>query len=277
MDLREFAELHVPALEADEIRFNLQIAAMASAVKERPMGFRHWGLGAPGHCATQWPGRAIVLGNLDQAECWELANATMQIEYPGVRGSDQTARWFVQHALAMGANFEDPIPQRIHVLSSAARYPGAAGSARAVRAVDAPLLFEWLVAFHQQAVPHNPPPQQADAEKAATSGRFLFWTVDEKPVSLAAITRRLRHTGAISYVYTPPEHRGRGYAGSVTAAVVDQLFAEGKTAVCLHTDLRNPISNRCYAKIGFRPHCDSWYYLRGSSTAQEQVGRRRRR
>jgi len=79
---------------------------------------------------------------------------------------------------------------------------------------------------------------------------------------MAAITRRVRRTGAISSVYTPPEQRGRGYAGSVTAAVVDRLFAEGKKAICLYTDLRNPLSNRCYAKIGFRPHCDSWYYVR---------------
>jgi predicted GNAT family acetyltransferase len=79
---------------------------------------------------------------------------------------------------------------------------------------------------------------------------------------MATIARRVRRTGAISSVYTPPEQRGRGYAGSVTAAVVDRLFAEGKRAICLYTDLRNPLSNRCYAKIGFRPHCDSWYYVR---------------
>jgi hypothetical protein len=156
MDLRKFAELHVPALEADEVRSNLQIAAMTSAVQERPTGFRHWGLGAPGHCAIQWPGRAIVLGNLDQVECQALATATIQIEYLGVRGCDQTAHSFVQHALAMGADLEDLIPQRIHVLSSAAHYPGAAGSARAVSAADARLLFEWLMAFHQQAVPTTP-------------------------------------------------------------------------------------------------------------------------
>ena len=138
MGLAEFAELHVPALEADEVRFNLQIAAIASALKEKPAGFRHWALGAPGHCAIQWPGRAIVLGNLDQAECRELAKATMQIAYRGVVGSDHTAHWFVEHATAMGVHFEDPIPQRIHALSGAPRYPGADGSARPVRAADAP-------------------------------------------------------------------------------------------------------------------------------------------
>ena len=170
MDLGEFAELHVPALEADEVRFNLQIAAIASAVKERPVGFRHWTLGGPGHCAIQWPGRAIVLGNLDRTECRELARATERIEYPGVVGADETARWLVEHAAAMGADFEDPIPQRIHVLSSLPHYPGVPGSARAVRDADAPLLFEWLVAFHEQAVPHDPPPEKANAERAGPAG-----------------------------------------------------------------------------------------------------------
>jgi GNAT superfamily N-acetyltransferase len=235
MDLEQFAEWHVPALEGDDVRFNLLIAVIPSAVNEKPAGFRYWTLGGPGHCAIQWPGRAIVLGNLDRDECGELARTTIPIEYPGVVGSDETPRWFVQQAAAMGADFEEPIPQRIHVLSEPPRYPGVPGSARAVRADDAPLLFEWLVAFHDEAVPHDPPPRQADIEKAAASGRFLFWTVDDVPVSVAAIARRLRHVGAVSSVYTPPGQRGRGYAGSATAAVVEQLFAEGKSAACLYT------------------------------------------
>jgi len=262
MDLEEFSELHVPALEADEVGYNLQIAAIASAVKENPAGFRHWTLGAPGHCAVQWPGWAILLGNLNGVECQQLAEATKHIEYPGVVGADQTAHWFIQHATEMGAHFEAPLPQRIHVLSSAPCYPGVRGSSRVADAGDVPLLLEWLAAFHQEAIPQDPPPERAKIEMAVANRRLLFWILDEKPVSVAGIARRLRHTGAISSVYTPPQERCRGYAGSVTAAVVDQLFSEGKTSACLYTDLRNPISNRCYAKIGFRPHCDSWHYLR---------------
>jgi RimJ/RimL family protein N-acetyltransferase len=262
MDLARFAALHVPALEADEARFSLHIASLTSAEKDEPLGLRLWSLGAPGHCAMQWPGRAILLGNLDRAECHELAEATMAIGAPGVVGAAETAHWFVEQAIAMGAEFEAPIPQRIHVLSSPPRYPGVQGSARAMRAAEAPLLREWLVAFQKEAVPHDPPPDPGDAERAAGTGRYLFWTVDDAPVAMAAIARRLRRTGALSSVYTPPQQRGRGYAGSVTAAAADKLFAEGKTTVCLYTDLRNPMSNRCYAKIGFRPHCDSWHYLR---------------
>jgi predicted GNAT family acetyltransferase len=74
---------------------------------------------------------------------------------------------------------------------------------------------------------------------------------------MAAIVRRTRTAAAISAVYTPPPLRGKGYAGSVTAAVAEQAFAEGKRVACLYTDLRNPFSNRCYAKIGFESVCDS--------------------
>jgi predicted GNAT family acetyltransferase len=264
MDLKEFAQLHLSALEEDEIRFNVQIGVITAAVENPRPGFAHWTLGAPGHCATQSPGRAILLGDLDQSECRELVRILQDHDYPGVVGASETARWFVQHATEKdGAKFQDPIPQRIHLLSASPQYPRADGAPREVGAADAPLLFDWLAAFHKEAVPHDPPPEQADIEKAAASGRFLFWTRHGRPVSVAAISRRLRRTAAIAPVYTPPEERGRGYGGSATAAVADRAFAEGKSAVCLYTDLRNPISNHCYAKIGFRPYCDSSHYLRG--------------
>ncbi len=77
---------------------------------------------------------------------------------------------------------------------------------------------------------------------------------------MAGIVRRIRNAAAIAWVYTPPELRGRGYAGSVTAAVVEMVYTEGRKTACLYTDLRNPAANRCYEKIGFRPVCESWHF-----------------
>jgi RimJ/RimL family protein N-acetyltransferase len=262
MDLRDFVQFHLPALEADEIRFNVHIGVITAAVEAPPPGFSQWTMGAPGHCAIRSPGRAILLGNLTHSECGELAQSVRALDYPGVVGADVTALWFAEHACQMGVKFEEPIPQRIHVLSTPPHYPGVHGAPRTAGPADVPLLFEWLAAFYREAVPHDPSPEQANMEKLAASGRFLFWTINDRPVSVAAISRRLRQTAAIAPVYTPPAERGRGYAGSATAALADRVFAEGKTTVCLYTDLRNPMSNRCYAKIGFRPYCDSWHYLR---------------
>jgi len=262
MDLQEFAALHLPALELDEVRFNVQIAVLKAAAAEPPAGFAFWSLGAPGHCATRSPGRPILLGNLDKAQCCKLAKATVDLDYPGVVGADETAIWFAEHAAALGIGFQEPIPQRISLLDCAPRRPNAPGRPRDLTAEDAPLLHEWMTAFHREAVPHDPPPRKDLVEKAAVSGRFLFWIVDGEPVSVAAISRRLRHTTAIAPVYTPPAHRSRGYGGSVTAAVVERAFAEGRPVACLFTDLRNPMSNRCYAKIGFTPYCDAWHFVR---------------
>ncbi|MFY9876781.1 MAG: GNAT family N-acetyltransferase [Rhodomicrobium sp.] len=148
-------------------------------------------------------------------------------------------------------------------------YHGAEGAARLVTTADAQLLFEWMIEFHREAIPYDPRPQWEKVEKAAASGRYLFWTVGGQPVSVAGIVRSLRTVAAIGAVFTPPEKRGRGYAGSATAALSERIFAEGKSAACLYTDLSNIYSNRCYARVGFRPYCDAWHYLRAAQVLAE--------
>jgi hypothetical protein len=59
----------------------------------------------------------------------------------------------------------------------------------------------------------------------------------------------------------------------VTAALVEFIFASGKMAACLYTNLLNPYSNRCYAKIGFEPVCESWHYHRIGSRAEGEAVR----
>lgn len=59
MNLEDFANLHLPALGADEVKFNVQVAALNGAVKAPTAGFAYWSLGVPGHCALRSPGRAI--------------------------------------------------------------------------------------------------------------------------------------------------------------------------------------------------------------------------
>jgi len=263
MQASEFAEYHRPALEANEVRHNVILALMDQLTVGGEL--RHWTLGAPGQCAMQSPGWPIVLGEPEEAQCHVLAEAADLIDYPGVVGPDMTARWFAERATALGVRFLEPIPQQIHALAEAPNYPGAAGAARIVGNEDSSLFPDWLIAFKREATPHDPPPDREEAARAAGSGPFMFWVVNGEPVSMAGIVRNTRHSAVIAGVYTPPPLRGRGYAGSVTAAVAEHAFAQGKTSVCLYTDLRNPSSNRCYAKIGFKPVCPSRHYPRQSS------------
>jgi predicted GNAT family acetyltransferase len=257
-----FVARHKPALERDEVRHNVLLTILNRLEADEQPNARRWTLGEPGACAAQTPPYAIVLGHLTAAQCHALAEETCTIEYPGVVGPGLTARWFVERAAGLGITFGEPVPEQIHALCDPPRYPGVPGQARAVGPDDAPLLYDWTIAFMREAVPHDPPPGREQIAKAAAEGRHMFWIVDGAAVSMAAIARRLRNTAAISHVYTPPEWRGRGYAGSVTAAVVEKILAEGRSTACLYTDLRNPYSNRCYARIGFQPVCESWHIPR---------------
>ncbi|MEU5475584.1 GNAT family N-acetyltransferase [Streptomyces lydicus] len=84
-------------------------------------------------------------------------------------------------------------------------------------------------------------------------GRCLLWEAGGRPVSMAGITRTLVGTARVAPVYTPPELRGRGYAGAVTAAVSQAAKDSGAQEVLLFTDLANPTSNALYRRLGYRP------------------------
>ena len=69
------------------------------------------------------------------------------------------------------------------------------------------------------------------------SGQVLLWE-DEQPVSMAARVRDLPDGAAVSYVYTPPEARGRGYATHVVHAVTRRILEEGRSFATLRTTMK---------------------------------------
>jgi RimJ/RimL family protein N-acetyltransferase len=260
MELREFAEYHTPALEQDEARHNLMLGLIVRLLESAQPNpdVRLWTLGASGQCAMQTsPHNSIILGELDQRQCRALADDTLGLNPPGVVGFDPIMFWFVQRAVERGVRFLEPIPQQIYALHQNPIYPDVDGAARIVDSADVELFGEWLTAFSQEAVPHEPIPTREGVEKRIATGNYRFWIAGGEPVAMAGIVRRTRRGAAIACVYTPPALRNRGYAAAVTATTVDSVFAEGRTMACLYADLRNKASNRCYSKIGFKPVCRS--------------------
>lgn len=257
-----FNACHMPALEENEARNCLILGLMAEPPSDPTFPVRRWTIvGEPGACAIQTArDRPVILGELNEAQCHMLAEFVG--DCPGVVGPDESAQWFVERARRLGMAFKEAIPLRIHALSTAPVFPGCQGAARIATLADADLCFEWLVAFGNEAVPDDPKPARERLEKRLQDGAYVLWEVDGKTVAMAGGARRTRSTGAIAPVYTAPEFRGKGYGAAVTAAKAERIFAEGKATVCLFTDLRNPFSNRCYEKVGFKPVCDSTHYVR---------------
>ena len=88
-------------------------------------------------------------------------------------------------------------------------------------------------------------------------GGELLWEVDGEPVAQAAARAVVAGMSRIGPVYTPPEHRGHGYAAAVTAAAARWALERGARQVLLYTDLANPTTNRLYPRLGFRPRYDA--------------------
>jgi predicted GNAT family acetyltransferase len=261
MTRSEFAKFHVAALQRSEIRHNLMLALLARLTTEPDFDALTWTLGDAGACAILMPGKPLLLGDVSALQCADLAEQTRDLAYSSVVGPDQTALWFADHAAKLGIQFNAPVPQRIYSIRTTPLYPQVRGAARSATSDDIDLLYAWICDFVQVAT-HDVMPTREQVLQIIASNRHMLWIVDGVPVSMAAINRRIKNTAAIGAVYTPPEHRQKGYAGAVTSAVVERIYSEGKTSACLYTDLRNPYSNRCYIKIGFAAECDSMQIVR---------------
>jgi predicted GNAT family acetyltransferase len=268
MELAEFTGYHAAALEADEARHNLILGIFARA-RMKPEGVRFWNLGAPGACAIKAPGYPVVLGDLSKLQSFSCAGHTQELVYPAVVGSGETALWFIERAQELGISFIEKIPQQIQALTADPATPGVPGFARQAALDDFEVFCRWTEGFIAEAIPHDPVPSAGAMRETLAQGRHWFWIVDGWPVAMAAIARRTRNAAAVNSVYTSPDYRNKGFAGAVTGAVARVIFSEGRRTVCLYTDLRNPASNRCYAKLGFRPVCESWHMVRAAPPGKE--------
>lgn len=141
--------------------------------------------------------------------------------------------------------------QRLWACEASPTCPDVPGDVRPLRSDDHDLVATWLDEFSVEAL--GLPPRGADEwrdELRAVDGMRL-WVVDGEPVSVALGRRSTPVSARIGPVFTPPEHRGHGYAAAVTAAVTGEWLAAGVDRVVLLTDLANPTSNRLYPRIGF--------------------------
>src|SRR6185436_20687872 len=88
MEWNEFSTYHIKRLALNEIEYGVILAILKGQES------RFWHFGKPGACAVQTPGRAIVLGSMNERQCRELAEQTVALDYPGIIGSGLTPHSF---------------------------------------------------------------------------------------------------------------------------------------------------------------------------------------
>lgn len=215
--------------------------------------------------ALRSPGRPTLVSAVParQAAAVERAVAEADPEAKGAFGPVAEAEAFATARVARtGCGVEPAMRTRLFALDVLAPPGGVCGRARRADEGDIPLLGEWRRAFGVEAEHAEGRATRAEAEEqVARSMRLgageMLWEVDGTPVAQACAKPVLAHSSRIGPVYTPPEHRGHGYAAAVTAAASRWALDAGAHRVVLFTDLANPTTNRLYPRIGYRPVHDA--------------------
>ena len=137
--------------------------------------------------------------------------------------------------------------------------PMPEGAAFLATADDLPLAADWVGAFLTDVGEADTADQiVAQTRERIGRGEIRLWRrADGVAVAMATLSAPIEGMSRISLVYTPREHRRRGYAGAVTAALGRIAVDAGTERILLFTDLANPTSNALYQRLGFQPVADS--------------------
>jgi hypothetical protein len=284
MDIRrttipaEFYQRAEPFLMALEVRHNLILGTTARLVKypdrypDPYLATIEDGGEVTGVVMRTPPYNAVLSEGLDTPEAIALAVDALRQAYgtlPGVLGPTASSRAFAeQWQAATGQPCHLHMAERIYELTGVTPPDGVSGSLRRIEPADSDLLVRWLSAFNREARIET-----EGVDYAEIVGRYLalptsevpglyLWE-DSHPVSMAGAGRPTPNGMSVNAVYTPPEHRRRGYASACVAALSQRILDSGLRFCCLFTDLSNPTSNSIYMRMGYRPVCDVDQYAFG--------------
>lgn len=187
-----------------------------------------------------------------------------KIDIAGVFGPTEEAKAFSQEWMQIReCQTSVAMDQMLYKLNTVIWPIKTEGSIRVAEARDAVIIAQWEYDFLKEALPFEATSLELvrqNSERRISSGMTFIWEVDEQPVSITSLARPTTHGIAIIGVYTPPEHRKKGYAAALVATVSAEGLKRGKDFCTLYTDLSNPTSNSIYRKIGYYPVCGACNY-----------------
>lgn len=176
-----------------------------------------------------------------------------QESLPAINAPTIEAKAFAEawHSLT-GQSYQLKMSLRAFQLEQVQAIPQATGRLRIATESERELLIRWFEAFVLEALGSVEPGVERTVERHLQRGSAYIWE-DETPVSMACHVSVTPNGAGISLVYTPPEHRRKGYASACVAALSQTLLKAGHRYCFLFTDLANPTSNHIYQAIGYKP------------------------
>ena len=214
--------------------------------------------------AIATPPRRLILSRFEisvEAAMVHLTRYLREIDMsiPGVVGPAAEAQAFSECWTEGMAGVSSKVAMRMRVFEAktVADVPLSPGKLRLAGISDHPLMTQWIVTFSEAVgEPVDVDSAKSNVEQYIKNRQLYIWD-DGGPVSIAKEFRPTKNGTTINTVYTPPEHRNKGYATSCVWSLTKKLLS-GRYSFCnLYTDLSNPTSNSIYTKIGYVPLGDA--------------------
>lgn len=221
------------------------------------------------------PPHNVLLSQMDEALI-PIIVEDLQRDYRQLRGvfaEQSISRLFAEAWKAASRQpFWLSVKQRIYKLERVTFPQSVAGELRWASAFDVDMLTKWHMQFIEDAGIDQPNRDysgqvihryvNADPDER----RLGIWQVDGVPVSMSGYMGSTPNGMRVGAVYTPAEHRRKGYASACVAHLSQHILDMGKQFSFLFTDLANPTSNHIYQAIGYQPISDVDEYRFAEST-----------
>ena len=224
----------------------------------QPPWFGWWresGTGPVEAAFVQTPPHPALFGPIPHHHARELARTLRAAgaTVAGVKGADGSAQAFADEWAGEG---RWTVAVRLRLFRLGVLCPPEQpppGTVRRATAADVAQAAAWMTGFAADTGASTETDYTANVSRRISGGGLYLWEVDGRPVSMAGHSPMLAGQARIAPVYTPPDFRGRGYAGAVTAAASRGALDAGAEQVLLFADVADPTANGVYERLGYRP------------------------
>ena len=266
--LHAFLERAGAFLLADEACHNLLLSAATALAARRSTGPKPYlavavDAGLVVTAAMMTPPYRLVLSQTDHPQALAAIARSLRaskMRPPGVHGPVPVGEQFARAWRKLtGQRYEQGLAQRIYRLKRVRPVAGVPGRLRQAQEADRPMLVRWIRAFLREAFGKDRPRTDAEqvvGQRLEGPAQGLFLWDDGGPRALAGFAGPTPNGIRVGPVYTPPEHRNRGYASACVAALSQLLLDRSRRFCVLYADTANPTSNRIYERIGYQPVCE---------------------
>ena len=208
----------------------------------------------------------LILSHMTTTEAIPLIASDVYGEYkklPGVISSVPFSKIFAEEWQRLsGQTYRRTMAQRIYQLEKVNPVEVVPGHMRKATREDRDLLHRWLAEFNKEALGETDTSflkRMVDRFLDSETQGLYLWE-DGQPVSMSGFSRPTPNGIVVVAVYTPSEHRGKGYASANVATMSQMLLDQGRKYCFLYTDLDNATTNHIYQAMGYEPVCNADVY-----------------